>query len=265
MFIGLGQPVAAHHGLDRLGHHFPGRIQISGNRGFVDLQLAQPGVQRLIRQHSVAQRDTHIAQHGAVGQVTLPAADGQLFAQVAQHRVGQAQIAFGVLEINRVDLVRHGGRTHLAVLELLLEIAQGHIAPDVSRPVDQDGIGAGHSVKQLGHVVMRFDLDAERLEVEPQAQWFGCLHHAFAESLPVVIGPGREVSVVIAHGAIHLGQNLDAGDAVRRRLQAHHYVGNLFTHGGGAGGLAVRAAEHGHIGKGVGHLAQFQEQPVQRR
>jgi hypothetical protein len=33
---------------------------------------------------------------------------GSFSAQVAQQRVGQAEVALGVLEVDRVDLVRHG-------------------------------------------------------------------------------------------------------------------------------------------------------------
>ena len=43
---------------------------------------------------------------------------------MAQHAVGEAQVALGVLEVDRVDLVRHGGRADLAGLQLLLEVAQ---------------------------------------------------------------------------------------------------------------------------------------------
>jgi glutathione S-transferase len=57
---------------------------------------------------------------------------------VLEQGVGQAQVAFGVLEVDRVDLVRHGARTDLAGLELLLEVTQRDIAPDIARQVDQD-------------------------------------------------------------------------------------------------------------------------------
>ena len=229
----------------------------------VDLQFAQARLQRLVGQHRVAQGHAHIAQHGGIGQVALPAADRQFFAQMAQKRVGQAQIAFGVLKINGVNLVRHGARTHFAVAQLLLEIAQRHIAPNVARPVDQNGVGACHSVKQLGHVVVRLDLDAVGLKAQAQAQGLGRLDHTLGKGFPVKIGPGRQVRVVVAHGAVHLAQDFDVGDFFNGRLQAHHHVGNFLAHGGGAGGLAVGAAEHGHVGKSMGHVAQLEHQAVE--
>jgi glutathione S-transferase len=53
---------------------------------------------------------------------------------------------------------------------LLLEVAQRDVAPDVADQVDQDGVGARHGVEQLGHVVVRLDLDG--VGVEGQAQRF---------------------------------------------------------------------------------------------
>jgi ribulose 1,5-bisphosphate synthetase/thiazole synthase len=33
LVVGVGQAVAAHHGLHRLGQHFPGGVQVGGQRG----------------------------------------------------------------------------------------------------------------------------------------------------------------------------------------------------------------------------------------
>ena len=45
LFVGAGHAEAAHHGLDRLGQHFPGAVQIVGQGLFVELQLAQTHTQ----------------------------------------------------------------------------------------------------------------------------------------------------------------------------------------------------------------------------
>ena len=47
---------------------------------------------------------------------------------------------------------------------LLLEIAERDVAPDVAIEVEQDRIRARESVEQLGHVVVRLDLDRVRVE-----------------------------------------------------------------------------------------------------
>eukprot|EP00952_Eustigmatos_sp_NYUAD-ZCMA_P003828 16765-Eustigmatos_ZCMA.PRE.1 len=70
---------------------------------------------------------------------------------MAQHRVGQADIAFRIFEVDRVDLVRHGRRADLAGLGLLLEVALRDIAPDVAVQVEDDRVGARHGIEQLGH------------------------------------------------------------------------------------------------------------------
>ena len=54
------------------------------------------------------QRHAEVAQHRRVGEVALPARNRQLLREVTQQRIGDAEIAFGILEIDRIDLVRHG-------------------------------------------------------------------------------------------------------------------------------------------------------------
>ena len=49
----------------------------------------------------MADGDADVAQHGRVRQIALPARDRQLVGQEAQQGVRQAEIAFGVLEIDR--------------------------------------------------------------------------------------------------------------------------------------------------------------------
>ena len=50
------------------------------------------------------------------------------------------------------------------------------------------------------------------------------------------------MGVVVAHRAVHLGHQLDAGDGRARRNQADYNVRNLFAHRGGGCCLAVGAA-----------------------
>ena len=71
------------------------------------------------------------------------------------------------------------------------------------------------------------------------------------------------MGVVVAHGVVHLGQQLHIGDALARSRQAGDDVGQLLAHGGGAGRLPVGAAEHGGVGVGVGQLAQSGDDGIQ--
>ena len=76
-----------------------------------------------------------------------------------------------------------------------------------------------------------------------QPQFF--FHHAAAKRRPVDRGISRQMRVVIAHGAIHFGAQGHGGDARAGDLQTRQHIGDFFADRGGAGGLAVGAAEHG--------------------
>src|SRR5256885_8131603 len=49
-----------------------------------------------------------------------------------QQRIGDADIALGVLEVDRINLVRHGGGADLARFHLLREVAERDVTPDVA-------------------------------------------------------------------------------------------------------------------------------------
>ena len=55
---------------------FPPGVKVGGQGFFVEFEFVQAHHHRLIRQRGVAQSHAHVAQHGGVGQVALPAADG---------------------------------------------------------------------------------------------------------------------------------------------------------------------------------------------
>ena len=155
LFVSTSHTVTAHHGLDRLSQHFPCVVQVFGQTLFVQLQLVQAGHERGVSQSGVAQRHANVAQHSGVGQVTLPAADRQLFRQVLEQRVGQAQVAFGVFKVNRVDFVRHGGGANFARLQALLEVTQRDVAPNVAFKLGGGygnllSYGSFHHYKELG-------------------------------------------------------------------------------------------------------------------
>ena len=111
---------------------------------------------------------------------------------------------------------------------------------------------------------MRLDLDRIGLKGQAQAQRFGRLDDLPAEGFPVEVGPGAQVGVVVADGAVHLAHELDGRNALARAGQAHDHVAQFLADGGRARGLAVGAAEHGHVGELVRHLAQAGDHLVQR-
>ena len=166
---------------------------------------------------------------------------------MTQHGVGQTQVAFRVLKVNRVDLVWHRGGTNLAFFQALFEIAQGDIAPYVTVEVQQDGVGAGNCVKQDSHPVVGFNLDGVDVLRQTQAS-----QHVLAESRPIDFGVSREVGVVVAGGAIQFSQRLNGGNSSNSVLQTSGHVGELFTHGAGASRLTMRARQQRLLGMQAG-------------
>src|SRR6185295_4905376 len=75
----------------------------------------------------------------------LPARHRQLLRQVAQQRIGDADVALGILEVDRIHLVRHGGGADLARLGPLAEVAERDVAPQVAVEVEQHAVGDARS------------------------------------------------------------------------------------------------------------------------
>ncbi|MNM73172.1 hypothetical protein D3C81_848900 [compost metagenome] len=199
----------------------------------------------------MGEADTEVAQYGGVGQVALPAGDRQLARQVLEQCVGDAQVAFGVLEVDRVDLVRHGRRTDFASDGALFEITQGDVAPDVAVEVDQDGVEAGDRVEQLGNVVVRFDLRGVRVEAQAQLVF----DEGAGVGFPVDLRVGRQVGVVVADSAVDLAQQRNGSDLSDLALQTVNHVRQFFAQGGRRGRLTVGARQHWHVGEADGQFA----------
>ena len=102
---------------------------------------------------------------------------------------------------------------------------------------------------------MRLNLNAVGLKYQAQTQRLRGFNDALRKGFPIKIRPGAEMCVVITDRAIHLSHDLDIGNFFAGRLQANHHVGDFFANSGGAGGLAMGAAEHGNVGIGVRHIA----------
>ena len=160
-----------------------------------------------------------------------------------EDRVGDTQVALGVFEVDRVDLVRHGRGADFAGHGLLLEVTEGDVAPDVAVEVDQDGVEAGDGVEQLGDVVVRLDLGGVGVPAQAQVTFDELAGVGF----PVDARVGRQVRVVVAHGAVDLAQQRYSRDLSDLALQAVDDVGQFLAQGGRRGRLAVGARQHRHV------------------
>src|SRR6478735_6375845 len=84
-----------------------------------------------------------------------------------QQRVGQPQIAFGILEVDGVYLVRHGRRTDLTGDRALAQVSERDITPGIAREIDEDGVDAGERIAVLADPVVRLDLGGELVPRQP--------------------------------------------------------------------------------------------------
>ena len=120
--------------------------------------LARPRAERTPGDQRVPERDAEVAQHGRIGEIALPARDRQLLGEMAQQRIGDPAVAFRILEIDRIDLVRHGGGADLAGHGALAQVAEGDVAPDIAAQVDEDDVDGGERIAVFGDPVVRLDL-----------------------------------------------------------------------------------------------------------
>ncbi len=223
-FVGRGQTMPAHDRLDRLGQHLPGGVEVGRQALRVGTELAEAACQRIECDQGMPEGGAERPQHGRVGQVALPAADRQLFGEMAEHGIGEAEVAFGVLEVDRVDLVWHGRGTDLARAEALSEVAECDVAPDVATEVDGDGVAAALGVAQLGDAVVRFDLGGVGVEHQPEAG-----NETLGEAGPIDFRVGAEVRVVVADRAIDLADDGDPGKPVALAFEPGDDVGDFLA------------------------------------
>ncbi len=259
--VSAGHSVSPQDHLNWLGHEFPGILEIFTNGAFIELEFLQAHEQRLVAEQRVTQPDSNIPEHGAVSQVALKATDRQLLGQMPKKRICQAEVPFRVFKIDRIDLVRHCRGTDLAGPHLLLEVVQTHITPEVAAEIDQDRVGSRDRIEQLGHVVMRLDLNRAGVEGETET----LLDHASAERLPIDIGVNGQMGVVVTHSTVHLREEPDSSDLVARRDKPHHHVGNFLAHRGWACRLTMSARDHCDMCVGMSHAAQLHDHRVERR
>ena len=201
----------------------------------------------------VAHRNADIAEHGAVRQVALQTADGQLLTQVRQNSVGDAQVALRVLEIDGIHLVRHCAGTYLASLYLLAEILSRDILPEVAVQVDDDSIDALHCIEQSSEAVVVADL--RRIFLALQSETLG--NKATAKVAPIILRISHMMGIEVACRSTELSCNGTSTKHVQLTLQAIDKDHHLLAQTCGTGRLTVSLRQHGNILPLVGILTQL--------
>ncbi len=198
-------------------------------------------------------RHADIAQHGRVRQVALQARNGELAREELIDGNGHTEVTLRILEVDRIDLVRHGARSYLTGLDLLLEVLGRDIHPHIARQVDQDGRDALQGIEHGGQVVVVLDLRGVLRAA--QAELFA--DKSIGKRHPIHRGIGGVVGVHITRSATELGRHGDSLKLGDLLLQALDIDQELLTEHRGRGGLTMGAGQHRHRHPLLGHRANL--------
>ena len=157
--------------------------------------------------------------------------------------VCQTEVAFGVLEIDGVDLVGHGRGAYFASLDFLFEVFHGDVAPDVAAEVNQNDIEAFAIVEIGSHVVIVFYLCGVLQTLE--AEMGG--NKIVAETTPVNIGIGGKVGIEIAGCTTEFGRERNLVEIIQLPTQTVNVNHELFAQRCGRCGLAMSVSKHGDV------------------
>ena len=188
----------------------------------------------------MADADAEVAQQRGVAQVALPATHRQRRREMLQQRATHAEVAFRVLEVNRVNFMRHGARADFTGDRVLAKIIQRDITPCIAVEIDERVVKPAQRMTQRGDVVMRFDLRGQRLVTQTQTR-----DKIRGDDRPVDAWIRVRVRVEVAARAVDFPHDLRRIKFIACALQTRGDDREFFSHGGRAGWLTVSAREHG--------------------
>ena len=145
-------------------------------------------------------RDSDVTLNGGVGQIPLQSGDRELHRKESQHGVGHSKVTFGVLEIYRIDLVRHSRRPNLVLGDLLVEIFHRDVGPDVPAQIDENSVDATQAVEDRCEIVVVVYLGCREGPLETKRGY-----EPVGERRPVDVREGDLVGVHIAGRAAEFG------------------------------------------------------------
>ncbi|OLT54559.1 hypothetical protein BJF88_08565 [Cellulosimicrobium sp. CUA-896] len=104
----------AHRGLDGLAEHLPVLVEVGRHEVGVRGEGGEAAAHVVDREQRVAERGADVALRRRVGEVALEARGDERRAERVEERARDLEVRLGVLEADRVDLVRHGRRPRRA-------------------------------------------------------------------------------------------------------------------------------------------------------
>lgn len=121
---------------------------------------------------------------------------------------GNAQIALGIFEIDRINFVRHDRTASLVRVDPELKVAITDVLPNIAAHAQQDRVQETHVPEQLAQGVMTLDLSAEGVVLQPQ----NVFNEVSAHVGPRRIGQHKPMRVEIPHGSVHFALETHIGD-----------------------------------------------------
>ena len=191
----------------------------------------------------MSQRNTHIPQHGRIGQVALQARNRQLRRQVVQYGIGYSEIPLRIFIIDGVHLVRHCRRPHFSRFDFLLEILHRNVLPEVPVEIYHNRVDTAQCIEQSGEIVVIRNLSGPFLPVYPQP----LLQKSVPESRPVDIGISKTMSIEITGSSSKLTTHRNRFEQSHLPFQPIAEYPYLFPQTGGRCRLPVSFGKHGNI------------------
>ena len=169
----------------------------------------------------------------------MPARYWQLLRKVLEQCCRHAQVAFGILKIDRVDFMRHRGRTDFIFYDFLAEVAKRNVAPNVAAQVRQYRIDSNERVRILGGPVVWFDLSGVCARIEAK-----CCNEALTDCRPINVRIRDHVRVEISNGTVEFAADHNVGELLLRSLQTFDEIGHFLAEGRRCRRLPVCSRQH---------------------
>lgn len=160
--------LAAEDSLDTLGNDCPSIVKIGSDGLFVEKELAESLESRSDGDEHVAERHADVAQYGRVGKVALETAHRELDSEMLEDGIGNAEVAFRVLIVDRINLMRHSRAAYLTCLDLLLEVLHRDVLPEVLVEIEDDDVDAAEGIEESSEVVVVGDLGSPLLTLDAE-------------------------------------------------------------------------------------------------
>ena len=198
------------------------------------------------------ERRPDVALHRGVGEVPLQPRLHQRRRQHVEQRVGHLEVGLGVLEPDRVHLVRHRRRADGPLAAHLREVPERDVRPQVGAEVVHHPVEPRQVRIQLGLPVVALDLRRERVPREPEP-----LDERPADPGPVRVGHRGEVRPERAGGAVELAEVLGVADPAQLPSQPRREDGQLLAERRRRRGLPMGMREHRYAAQLAGHLGDL--------